>query len=152
VNVLVIDDDPMVRRTIEKILLVGGHQVRTASDGQRGLTLFRLAKPDIIVTDIIMPEQEGLGTIMMMRREHPEAKIIAVSGGGRVGNIDVLEAAKALGAADVLPKPFEPDTLLERINRLAADHANQGEMSNGAPGTALLGLAEQSRRGARSSR
>jgi CheY-like chemotaxis protein len=152
VKVLVIDDDPMVRRTIEKILLIGGHEVSTASDGVRGLALFRVAKPDVIVTDIIMPEQEGLGTIMMMRREQPDAKIIAVSGGGRVGNVNVLEAAKTLGAADVVPKPFDPYALLERINRLAADDADGSVISKKDPAAALRSLAERSRRAARSHR
>jgi two-component system, chemotaxis family, chemotaxis protein CheY len=152
VKVLVIDDDPMVRRTIERTLLFGSHQVLTASDGARGLALFRLAKPDVIVTDLIMPEQEGLGTIMMMRRERPGARVIAVSGGGRVGNVDLLEAAKAVGAADVVPKPFDPEALLERINRLAADDVNQGEISKADPGAALQSLAQQSRRASRSNR
>jgi DNA-binding response OmpR family regulator len=119
-KILVIDDDDRIRRVIEKILCLGGHQVLTAADGASGMRLFRAEKPEIVITDIIMPEQEGLGTIMMMRRERPEVKVIAVSGGGRVGNVDVLDAASALGADDVIAKPFMPDELLDRVNRLGS--------------------------------
>jgi DNA-binding response OmpR family regulator len=120
VKILVIDDDPLVQRSIEMILRLGGHQVRTASDGLRGLALFREAQPDLVVTDIIMPDQEGLGTIMAIRKECPRAKIIAISGGGRMGNLDLLKVARELGADDVIAKPFDPEMLLNRIARLAS--------------------------------
>jgi DNA-binding response OmpR family regulator len=120
VKILVIDDDPLVQRSVEMILRLGGHEVRTARDGLRGLALFREAQPDLVVTDIIMPDQEGLGTIMAIRKECPGAKIIAISGGGRMGNLDLLKMARELGADDVIAKPFDPEVLLNRIERLAA--------------------------------
>jgi DNA-binding response OmpR family regulator len=150
-NILVIDDDRLVRRTVEVMLKSGGHQVSTESDGRRGMERFRLEKPDIVVTDIIMPEQDGLVTITMIRRECVEAKIIAMSGGGRVDNVDVLEAALALGAADVIRKPFEARALLQRIDRLASGEIPVPAASEEDPGAVLGRLAERSRGAARTS-
>ena len=115
-KVLVIDDDPLVRRTLLRMLRFGGHEVLDAENGVRGLELFHQEPPDIVVTDIVMPEQEGLGTITLMKRERPGIRVIAISGGGRIGNVDVLEAARALGAA-VIHKPFAAEQLLEQIDR-----------------------------------
>jgi CheY-like chemotaxis protein len=117
-KILVIDDDDLVLYTLSRILRGNGDTVITAKNGAQGLDAFRSERPDIVVTDIIMPEQEGLGTIVMIRRESADVKIIAISGGGRIANLDVLEAARALGADDVIAKPFEPETLLERLARL----------------------------------
>jgi two-component system, chemotaxis family, chemotaxis protein CheY len=122
-KILVIDDDPLVRRSIEIVLKLGGHRVTTASNGLLGLALFRDMLPDLVVTDIIMPEQEGLGTIMAIRREFPAAKIIAISGGGRMGNLDLLAAARLLGADDAIAKPFESEVLLQRVACLASGAA-----------------------------
>ena len=149
-KILVIDDDDRIRRLIEKILCLEGHQVLMAAEGESGIRLFRKEMPEIVITDIIMPEQEGLGTIMMMRRERPEVKVIAVSGGGRVGNLDVLNAASALGADDVIAKPFRPDELVDRVNRLAssertASEAHAGRSRREDTGEALRRLAGLSR-------
>lgn len=132
-KILVIDDDDRLRRVVEKALSLGGHQVLTAADGALGMAIFRKERPEIVVTDIIMPEQEGLGTIMMMRRERPEAKIIAMSGGGRMGNLDVLEAAHTLGSDEIIAKPFLPRDLLDLINRLVSDHAAVGVKTTHLP-------------------
>ncbi len=149
-KVLVIDDDPLVRRTLVKILRFGGHDSLEADNGVAGLELFRKEMPDVVVTDIIMPEQEGLGTIMMMKRERPDAKVIAISGGGRVGNVDVLEAARALGAADVIHKPFAAEKLLARIESLGGNDAARrtaAPVKHEDPGAAPRRLAERSHNG-----
>jgi two-component system, chemotaxis family, chemotaxis protein CheY len=122
-KILVIDDDPLVRRSLEILLRLGGYEVTTASNGLLGLALFRDTLPDLVITDIIMPEQEGLGTIMAMRKEFPAAKIIAISGGGRMGNLDLLAAARLLGADDAIAKPFDSEVLLERVACLASGAA-----------------------------
>jgi DNA-binding response OmpR family regulator len=119
-KILVIDDDVHVRHTLSKILQHSGYDVVTASDGKRAMTLLRSEFPDVVITDIIMPEQEGIETIGMIRHEHPEMKIIAISGGGRIRNVDFLDMARSLGADDVIPKPFEVDELLDRLRRLTA--------------------------------
>jgi DNA-binding response OmpR family regulator len=114
-KILVIDDDHLVRYTISKILSRNGHDVVTASDGKRGMAVFRSENPDVVITDIIMPEQEGAETIIMIRHERPLVRIIAISGGARTRNIDYLEMARALGADDVIRKPFEADELLSKL-------------------------------------
>jgi DNA-binding response OmpR family regulator len=79
--------------------------------------MFRSEKPDLVITDIIMPEKEGIQTITEIRREQPDAKIIAVSGGGRVGNTDFLKIARSLGADDAVAKPVDPDDFTARVRR-----------------------------------
>jgi len=119
-KILVIDDDLMVRNTIAKILRHGGFEVIIAEDGARGLVSFRREQPDLVITDIIMPEKEGIEVIIEMRRERPDTKIIAVSGGGRIGNADFLGMAKSLGAAAVIAKPFLPEDLISRVKTCLA--------------------------------
>ncbi|HUB98097.1 MAG TPA: response regulator [Stellaceae bacterium] len=114
-KILVIEDDVMLRNTIEKILRHGGFEVVLAEDGARGLTSFRSERPDLVLTDIIMPEREGIATIVEIRRERPDAKIIAMSGGGRIGSADFLGMARKLGADDIIAKPFLPQDLIGRI-------------------------------------
>ena len=111
----VIEDNVIVRSTITRILKKGGYEVCTAGDGLQGMVVFREETPDLVITDIIMPEQEGIATIRQIRAENPGAEIIAISGGGRMGNIDFLQVALKMGACDVLPKPFDPEELLDRV-------------------------------------
>jgi DNA-binding response OmpR family regulator len=114
-RILLIDDDIAVLRTLEIILSDLGYDIVTAKDGMEGLRAFHKTHPDLVITDLIMPEKEGLETIIEMRRERPEVKIIAISGGGRVHNTNFLEMATSLGANAVLPKPFDPSELDEKI-------------------------------------
>ena len=116
-KILVIDDDVVVRTAMVQFLADLGYDVVSAEDGQRGMRLFRSEKPDLVITDIIMPEKEGIQTIAEIRRERPDAKVIAVSGGGRVGNTDFLKIARQLGATDVIAKPVDPDDFAARIER-----------------------------------
>jgi DNA-binding response OmpR family regulator len=117
-KVLVIDDDHLVRYTLSRILQHSGYDVITASDGRRGMLLLREEYPDVVITDIIMPEQEGIDTIIQVRRERPNIKIIAISGGGRIRNIDFLKMAHFLGADNVMRKPFEANELLAQLTEL----------------------------------
>jgi len=113
---LVIDDDPIVRQTIQAILEEAGYSVTCAEDGRRGLAAFRRNRPDVVVTDIIMPEKEGIETILELRRIWPEGRIIAISGGGRTAKKDdFLRIAKGCGADAVLAKPFEPEELVALV-------------------------------------
>jgi DNA-binding response OmpR family regulator len=119
-KVLVIDDDHMVRYALSKILQRNGYDVVTASDGKRGMLVLHDEHPDVVITDIIMPEQEGIETIGLIRRDYPQMKIIAISGGGRIRNVDFLEMARSLGADDVIAKPFEAEELLGLLRELTA--------------------------------
>ncbi len=116
-KILVIDDDPMVRKAIERILDRKGYDVVMADDGRRGLKLFESEQPDLVITDIIMPEREGIETIRAIHKIRPGAKIIAISGGGRVGNVDFLTLAAKLGAREIIAKPFDPLELTRSVSR-----------------------------------
>jgi CheY-like chemotaxis protein len=119
-KILVIEDNPIVRNTVGRILEAGGYQVICANDGLQGVAAFRKEQPDLVVTDIIMPEQEGIETIRQILADRPQAKIIAISGGGRIGNTDFLQIARKVGATEVLPKPFDPDDLLQLVSNCIA--------------------------------
>jgi DNA-binding response OmpR family regulator len=114
-KILVIDDDAMIRNTIARILRAQSFDVLLAEDGVKGLASFRHEKPDLVLTDILMPDKEGIETISEIKREAAHAKIIAMSGGGRVGNADFLTMARKLGASDVISKPFVPQDLVDLI-------------------------------------
>jgi CheY-like chemotaxis protein len=114
-NILVIEDDALARETVVDILKDDGHNVVSAENGAVGLKKFRAARPDLIVTDIIMPQKEGIETILEIRQEYPDAKILAISGGGRIGHTDFLQIAVKLGANGALAKPFSPEELLSAV-------------------------------------
>jgi CheY-like chemotaxis protein len=118
VKILLIDDDELVRYSLSKLLRGKGHGVATAANGARGAALIRTEHPEVVITDIVMPEQEGIETIIAARHDHPEIKIIAISGGLRQGNLDILSMAALLGADAILAKPFEPQQLLALLNEL----------------------------------
>ena len=118
VSILVIDDEEHIRMLIRKMLELSGYEVYEAPDGKVGLELYRKKPTDLIITDILMPEKEGLETIMELRRYYPKAKIIAISGGGQIGNLSFLSAAKHLGALRTLTKPFTHKELLKTIKEL----------------------------------
>lgn len=115
-TILVIDDDKSVREFIRTALDDGGYRVLMAGDGEQGLDLFREENPDLVIKDIAMPRKGGIETIIAIRREQPDAAIIAISGGSR-GNSDALRAARLLGARDVLAKPFGVRALLSCVHR-----------------------------------
>jgi DNA-binding NtrC family response regulator len=116
-RVLLIEDEPMVRKIVRKMLQRAGHDVVDAENGRAGFELLERTAVDLIVTDIIMPEVEGIEVLTTVRRRHPSIAVIAMSGGGRMGNIDFLDVAKKLGAAATLQKPFTCGSLLEAIDR-----------------------------------
>lgn len=117
-TILVIDDDQVLRAAVRVVLEGAGYTVMEADDCQAGLRVHREHSPDIVLVDIFMPEQDGLGFIRAARARDPGAKIVAMSGGGRHGTVDVLEAAAAFGASRTLAKPFRPGTLLAALRAL----------------------------------
>jgi len=116
-SILVIEDDEMVRHAVARVLEAHGFNPTFAENGKEGLALFQRLSPVLVITDLIMPEKEGIQTITEIRRERPDAKVIAISGGGRIGNTDFLKIAQKLGASDVIAKPFDPDDFLNRVSR-----------------------------------
>ena len=117
-RILVIDDDRAMRGTIRKILEHDGHEVREAEDGRKGLASFRADPVDVVVTDLIMPEQEGIETIMELRALAPGVRILAVSGGLSPETDGRLDDAQALGADASLAKPFTVDQLRNAVAAL----------------------------------
>jgi two-component system, chemotaxis family, chemotaxis protein CheY len=114
-KVLVIDDEAAIRALFSAVLRGAGHDVYEAGDGRAGLTLYHQHHPELVITDIIMPNQEGIETIRMLHRENPDVKIIAVSGGGRIGDLDFLRIAREFGAVATLAKPFRKQQLLDLL-------------------------------------
>jgi CheY-like chemotaxis protein len=114
-NILVIDDELPMRRLLVRLLTRAGHTVHAAEDGQLGLALFHKVEPELVITDIVMPEMEGIETIRELRRNGPAVPILAISGGATPL---YLHAAAELGATAALPKPFATDALLSTVNEL----------------------------------
>ena len=117
-QVLVIDDDRQVRETLHDVLDNAGYDVEVATDGNQGLQIRRRHPVDVLITDILMPNKEGIETIAEFRKSYPGTPIIAVSGGGRSGNMDFLMMAQMLGADRILEKPIAPDDLLDAVGQL----------------------------------
>jgi DNA-binding response OmpR family regulator len=117
-RVLIIDDERLLRRMMVRILTGMGHEVAEAKDGEEGLRMFRLQRPSLVITDIVMPRQEGFQTIRELRREAPDVAILAISGGGRERTPTFLVDAGRVGADATLRKPFRPDELIRAVNKL----------------------------------
>jgi len=117
-RILIIDDDPQIRRVIMRILR-DSYEVFEASDGESGLMFFMDHKIDLVITDVIMPNKDGLELITELGELDPPPKILAISGGGIAFGLEQsLFAAKAFGALSVLAKPFAPDELREGVEDL----------------------------------
>mgnify|MGYP001486876547 FL=1 len=114
-RILVVDDEEGIRTLIRNMLVREGHQVTTACDGVEALRVVDSQAVDLVITDLIMPEMEGVEMISELRRRFPAIKIIAMSGGGMGGAVDYLRLAKALGAGQTLAKPFTREVLLKMV-------------------------------------
>ncbi|HEU5091600.1 MAG TPA: response regulator [Nitrospira sp.] len=115
-SVLVVDDQDQVRQLIRETLEQAGYEVEEACDGKEGLDRYRVRSTDLVIMDILMPDQDGLETIMTLRQEFPDIRIIAMTGGSdTVGIPNFLDVAKMLGARRTLQKPFELKVLLEAV-------------------------------------
>jgi CheY-like chemotaxis protein len=118
-RILVIDDDNDVRHMVKEMLVRVGHDVTEAVNGQEGLRMFAERPADLIITDIFMPEKEGIETIREVKQDFPEVIIIAMSGGIAAMDSSVtLRGAKKLGADRTVPKPIDRDELLAVVDDL----------------------------------
>ena len=117
-DILVIDDEEALRKVDKAMLEHEGHEIMEASSGKPGMRLQRENPADLVISDLIMPEQEGIETIMELRREFPETKILAISGGGTNRPEDYLLIARGVGAHQVLKKPFKRSELLRAVEDL----------------------------------
>jgi len=114
-KILVIEDEDSFRNVLVKMLTKAGYEVRQAGDGNQALTVCEEFKPDLVLTDIIMPDKEGLETIQELMDVSPGIRIIAMSGGGRFGPDSYLPLAEKLGAKATLQKPFMREDLLDTV-------------------------------------
>ena len=119
-RIIVIDDDRNCRETVRRALVLDGHEVELAAEGEGGLRLCRAHPPDLVITDLFMPGMEGIETIRALRGEFPDVGIIAVSGSIRRGAGDLLTVALRLGAQATLDKPFDADVLLVAVRSVLA--------------------------------
>jgi DNA-binding response OmpR family regulator len=130
-TILIIDDDEEVREILATSLQLEDHKVLEAPHGEYGLQLLETNHVDLIITDIFMPETEGLETIMRVRESWPDLKIIAMSGGPAfvrtaAANPDFLVVAQGLGADKTLAKPFLPSELVSAVDSLLSENAHAG--------------------------
>ncbi len=117
-KILLIEDHPEFRETIAEMLELHGHQVTSAQDGREGMTLFSRHSFDVIITDLIMPQQDGISVIVGIRQKSQAVKIIAISGGGNINGVDYLRMTEDLGVDATLEKPFQSQQLLDTVKRL----------------------------------
>ena len=119
-KILIIDDEPYILLMLKKMIEKIGHEVDLASNGREGMELFQKEQVDMVITDIIMPDKEGLEIILEMKKTHPDLKIIAISGGGRISPESYLECARHFGASRVFQKPFKQNEIVSAVKELMA--------------------------------
>ena len=120
-RILVIDDKPEMRELLELILKSAGHEVILAADGREGMERYRTSPADLVITDLYMPNQEGLETIRVLRTCFPEVAIIAMS--GRAAALTMLSVAQKFGAVAVLHKPFSADELIATVAKALGERS-----------------------------
>jgi len=120
-RILVIEDAPDERQLLTEVLSVAGHEVCPVSHGLEALNLLRQTSVELAITDLLMPEMDGIETILAMRQKFPWVKIIAVSGGGVFGPEHCLRLARNLGARHVLEKPFTSEEMLRAVKSVLMD-------------------------------
>ena len=119
-RILVVDDDQGLRRTLRVVLEAAGYDVTEAADGNAALRLYAQEGADLVLVDLFMPERDGLEVIRALRVAIPRPQLVAMSSGGRRGQIEFLRTAAAFGAARTFRKPFEARDLLVAIRELLA--------------------------------
>ena len=119
-RILIIDDEPHILMMLKKMMERAGYEIDLASNGKEGIELFQKSPADLVITDIIMPEKEGLETIREMKRIHPRLKIIAMSGGGKISAENYLETARIFGATRIIEKPFTQGEMIAAVKELIA--------------------------------
>jgi CheY-like chemotaxis protein len=117
-GILIVEDDKDLREMLKTSLLKMKYTVIEASNGKEALLHFKPAITDMVITDLIMPDEDGLKVIMKIKEMKPSTKIIAISGGGKAGPGNYLDLAKVLGADEVFSKPFSINDLMKKIEEL----------------------------------
>jgi two-component system response regulator (stage 0 sporulation protein F) len=118
-SILIVDDDAPIRALLRRILEEDGHQIREAANGEIGLLLYREAPADLVITDNLMPERDGMEVTLALTQEFLDARVIAMTGAG--GDQNFLNVAKLFGAREVIQKPFSVQEI-RRVVRYTLDH------------------------------
>ncbi len=126
-QILIIDDEEQVRTMLARMLRQAGYEVIEAEDGKVGSALFRAEPVDLIITDILMPEKDGLEVMREMTKEFPTVKIFAFTGGGTTGRLNLLPAAEHMGAIRTFKKPFGRSELLTAVEEVIGKPAASAE-------------------------
>lgn len=114
-SILLIDDDDAIRSMLERVLVAAGYRVETHRDGTKVALRLESTPPDLIVTDINMPNADGMEVMMQVRRSAPDLPVVAISGGGLLPKETLLDTAGVLGAVAVVEKPFTAEEILEVV-------------------------------------
>ncbi len=114
-KILLIEDDAGLRAALGEILRDAGYEVLEAGEGNSGIRIYTESTPDLVITDVIMPEKEGIETILALKKINPKVCIIAMSGGGKQNAETYLQVARFLGARRILTKPFSMNELLTAV-------------------------------------
>jgi CheY-like chemotaxis protein len=125
-KILILDDEASILLMLKKMLERAGHEVEIALNGSDGLELFKKNKPDLLITDIIMPHKDGLEVVLELRKKYPDLKIIAISGGGRIHPEGYLPSAKHFGADLIFQKPLVQKEFLQAVSLLLNKSAGKG--------------------------
>lgn len=126
-RVLIVDDDEQVRIMLHRVMEWAGFEARVAENGREAMKALAREPADLVITDLIMPEQEGLETISRLKKDYPAIKIIAISGGGRIGPEAYLPTAREMGADRIFTKPFNVQEIVEAVNELLAGKEKTGD-------------------------
>ena len=126
-RILIVDDEAPIRKLLRQILEREGYEVIDAPDGMVATELYHEAPADLIIMDILMPEKDGLETMVELCNEYPSTKVIAISGGGVTGRLNLLPAAQHLGAIRTFKKPFDRRELLDAVTELLRETPHRTE-------------------------
>jgi DNA-binding NtrC family response regulator len=129
-RILIIDDESQIRSMLRLMLERVGYEVDEAPDGLEGIRQYREDPADLIITDLIMPNKDGIGMIIDLKKEFPKVKIIAMSGGGVNRPEGYLDGAKKLGATRTLTKPIDRDEMLKAVKETLKDNTSPAEPSS----------------------
>ena len=125
-RILIIDDEPQIRSMLTLMLEREGYEIVEAPDGVAGIKIYRQNPADLIITDLIMPNKDGIGMIIDLKKEFPDVKIIAMSGGGLNKPDGYLKGAKKLGAACTLTKPIDREEMLKAVRETLKESPTGG--------------------------
>lgn len=120
-HIVIIDDEEPIRRVLRLTFERAGYEVDTATDGGAGIRCCRKGETDVVITDLVMPDKEGIETIQELRRDFPDIKIIAISGGGQVAPESYLAIAERIGANRTFAKPIDTKALATAVRELLSE-------------------------------